>query len=215
MTIRARLLAFFPLLHLIGSIALLLAALANISDLFIASSFATLAIFVLYVLPAILFRIHVLVSPIRETLTPITGQGAPKYSAWWGTHQLQMLFVTFPALEAALRLVPGAYSAWLRLWGAKIGKRVYWTPQVEILDRSLLEVGDDVVFGHQVTLCAHVVTPNPKGLRLYVKRIKIGHRSLIGARSELGPGVKVADDVTLSFATHGNVNETFTGGTGD
>ena len=61
-------------------------------------------------------------------------------------HQLQVLYSAFPAL----RLVPGLYSAWLRLWGSRVGRAVYWTPQVKITDRGLLKVGDGVVFGHRV-----------------------------------------------------------------
>ena len=72
-------------------------------------------------------------------------------------HQLQVLYSAFPAL----RLVPGLYSAWLRLWGSRVGRAVYWTPQVKITDRGLLKVGDGVVFGHRVVSIPKGVSTDP------------------------------------------------------
>src|SRR6266851_3058498 len=65
-----------------------------------------------------------------------------------------------PLLELFLQLTPGAFSLWLRLWGSRIGRRVHWTPRVEIADRSMLAVGDDVVFGHKVECYAHAIKPS-------------------------------------------------------
>ena len=127
---------------------------------------------------------------------------APGYSPWWGGHQCQVMYTAFPALEAALRLVPGVYSAWLRLWGSRVGRGVYWTPLVEITDRALLEVGDGVVFGHRVACYAHLdQAARATGSSLYVRRIRIGDGALLGAGSRLGPGAHIDAGVALPLLT--------------
>ena len=79
---------------------------------------------------------------------------------------VQLLYGAVPLLETVLRLIPGAYSAWLRLWGSRIGKGGYRTPQVQVLDRSLLEVGDGAVFGHEVKVACRVIKPSRIGILL-------------------------------------------------
>ncbi|MBX9767836.1 MAG: hypothetical protein K2X47_11240, partial [Bdellovibrionales bacterium] len=83
------------------------------------------------------------------------------------------------------------YSAWLRAWGSRIGRTVYWTPRVEVMDRSLLEVGSGVVIGHMVIFCAHVISPSKGRLVLFVRRIRIADGSFVGASVRLGPGAFV------------------------
>src|SRR5262245_3121557 len=80
---------------------------------------------ILYLVPPLTFRLHQIIFPIRKSLSNIAER---KYSPWWGAHQIQLIYIAIPQLEAALRLVPGLYSAWLRLWGSRIGRGVYWTP---------------------------------------------------------------------------------------
>ena len=84
--------------------------------------------------------------------------------------------------------------------GAKIGKNVYWTPTLEIGDRSLIEIGgggggggDRVLFGQSCGIFPHVVKPKKQDLMLYVKKVKIGSDVFIGAGSKLTPGVTVKD----------------------
>jgi hypothetical protein len=193
MTLRARLLGWFPA----GWLAAVVVCGASLAA---APSVGSLALLlaVLYLLPVACFRVHERRWPLREGRSRLD---RPGYSPWWGGHQLQLVYSAFPALEAALRLVPGAYSAWLRLWGSRVGRRVHWTPRVEITDRSLLEVGDDVVFGHRTACYAHVVKPRGDGLVLYVRRIRIGNGAFIGAGSRLGPGTRIGDGVALGVLT--------------
>jgi acetyltransferase-like isoleucine patch superfamily enzyme len=139
---------------------------------------------ILYLLPPLLHR----GLPLREGGSRLD---APGFHPWWASHQLQVVFIALPALEALLRLAPGIYSAWLRLWGARVGRRVHWTPMVEISDRSLLEVGDGVVFGHRAGLYGHAIRPGRRGLILWVGRIRIGPMAFVGAGARLGPGVRV------------------------
>ncbi|HYR33665.1 MAG TPA: hypothetical protein VEQ87_05180 [Burkholderiales bacterium] len=193
MTFRARLFAWFPPAWLA---AVLGAALAIACEPGIGRVAALLL--ALYALPLACFRIHNWLWPLVEGRSRLD---TPEYSPWWGGHQFQVMYNAFPALEAALRLVPGLYSAWLRLWGSRIGRRVHWTPRVDISDRSLLEVGNDVVFGHLVACYAHVVMRRGERTVLYVRRIRIGHGVLLGFACRLGPGVRVDDGVALASRT--------------
>ena len=86
---------------------------------------------------------------------------------------------------------------WLRLWGAKVGKNVVWTPQVAISDRGFLEIGDNVIFGNWVRLIAHVATPKKDKLKLYIQTIKIGNNVFVGGESFLAPGVEIEDDTVI------------------
>jgi hypothetical protein len=193
MTLRARVLGLFPAVWLAAAAASALTLAANPG----LGSFLVL-VFVVYLLPVACFRAHNAIWPLAEGRSRLD---APGYSPWWGSHQFQVMYSAFPALESALRLVPGLYSAWLRAWGSRIGRRVYWTPRVDISDRSLLDVGDDVVFGHVVACYAHLVKRRSDNLVLYVRRIRIGDRALLGAGSRLGPGARIDDDVSLAIRT--------------
>jgi hypothetical protein len=164
---------------------------------------AWLAPLVVYLLPPLLHRLHGRVFPLREGVHALVGTA---YVPWWGSHQLQLPFVAFPALEALLRVL-GLYSPWLRLWGARVGRRVYWTPLVEITDRTLLEIGDDVVVGHKCGFYAHAVKPARGALHVFLKRIRVGSGAFLGAGSGFGPGAVVEAGAYLPLRT-----EIFPGG---
>ena len=193
MTLRARLFGLFPALWMLAVLAcvLLLVMLPSVSGVLLLG-------FVVYVLPVLCFRVHDAVWPLTEGRSRID---SPGYSPWWGGHQFQVMYSAFPALEAALRLVPGLYSAWLRLWGSRVGRGVYWTPLVEITDRSLLDVGDGAVFGHRVACYGHLIKRRGDGMILYVRRIRIGAGVMLGAGSRLGPGAQLDDGVDLPLLT--------------
>lgn len=163
---------------------------------------------VVYLYPVLAFRLLNLFKPLTEGRFELTER---KYNAWWGSHQFQLIYFACPWLEGLLRTVPGLYSAWLRLWGAKIGRQVYWTPNAQIDDRPLVEIGHGVIVGHQLHLISHVILPYKDRLGLYVKRIKVGDGCFLGAGSRLGPGVEVADGTTLPILTDGHVNEYISG----
>jgi acetyltransferase-like isoleucine patch superfamily enzyme len=161
--------------------------------------FSALAFFLsLYGLPLLAYRIHAHFYPIEEGISYLRSS---EYSPWWGSHQIQCIYIAFPALETLLRLIPGVFSFWLRLWGAKIGRGIYWTPHLELADRGLIEVGDRVVFGYQVGIYSHVIKPKKDNLMLYVKRVKIGNNVFIGAGSRLAAGVEIKDDSYLPVMT--------------
>jgi hypothetical protein len=183
MTLLSNILAFFPAL-------VILAAGVSVYWLCVVPGiFSILAIVLsLYGLPLLAYHLHNYFYPIADGISYLRGDN---YSPWWGSHQIQSIYIAFPALETLLRLIPGAFSAWLRLWGAQIGQGVYWTPHLEIADRSLITIGDRVVFGYQVALCSHVIKPKKDNLMLYVKKIQIGDDVFVGAGSRLSAGTEI------------------------
>ncbi|MEH2287473.1 DapH/DapD/GlmU-related protein [Nostoc sp.] len=194
MTVISKILLFFPTILLIitGATIVYLAYSPNI--------FSILAVFLsIYGLPVLVYRLHEWVYPVREGISYLQGK---EYSPWWGSHQIQVIYITIPALEALLRLIPGVFSCWLRLWGAKVGRDVYWTPGLEIADRSLLEIGDRVVIGHRTGIYSHIIKPRKQNLMLYVKKVKIGSNVFVGAGSHLAPGVVIGDGSYLPAATN-------------
>lgn len=201
MTLLSTILAFFP------ALVMLLAGVSFLG-ICIAPSVVTVALFLfsLYGFPLIIHRLHHCFYPIIEGVSYLKGK---TYSPWWGSHQIQAIYIAFPALETLLRLIPGLFSLWLRLWGSQVGNSVYWTPQIQIADRSLLEIGDRVIFGYGVGLYSHVIKPRKGDLMLYVKKIKIGEDVFVGAGSNLGPGVAIASRTCIPVLTHGYPNQKF------
>lgn len=202
MTLRARLFSLFPIVHLGLSGFAFAQAIRLGSFLWLAGAMG-----LLYLLPPLCYRLHELIWPVKEGRTRLDGPG---YSPWWISYQIQGGFNAVPALESILRLIPGCYSTWLRLWGSQIGAGVVWTPRVEIADRALLDIGDRVIFGHRVTLFSHVIDRRKNGeIMLYVKRVQIGNRAFIGAGCRLGPGAVIADEARVPLLTDLSVNERF------
>ena len=194
MTFLSKILLFFP------AIVLLLTSGSIIYLAYSPGIFSILAIlFSLYGLPVLVYQLHQLIYPLQEGISYLQGK---EYSPWWGSHQIQVIYIAIPALEAVLRLIPGLFSFWLRLWGAKVGQNVYWTPGLEIADRGLLEIGDRVVIGHRVGIYSHVIKPRKQDLMLYVKKVKIGNNVFVGAGSHLAPGVVIEDGVYLPVSTN-------------
>jgi acetyltransferase-like isoleucine patch superfamily enzyme len=204
MSFMSKLMALFPF-----TVYLLLAG--SIYNLcFNPSLFALLGpIFVLYLYPVIVYRIINILSPLKEGVSDIMAKG---YNPWWGSHMIQSIYFACPWLEGILRTIPGAYSFWLRLWGAKVGKNIYWTPNIEIDDRPLIEIGSHCIVGHKLHFLPHVITPRDGIMSLYVKKIKIGNECFLGAGSRLGPGVIIDDKTSIPILTDGQINQHFSTG---
>ena len=153
---------------------------------------------VLYLAPALAARIVIAVSPVAEgRIRPGTGA----FFTWWTLANLQMIFCRLPMLEEIIRLVPGLYSLWLRLWGARIGRLTYWGAGLRILDRSYLRIGDDVIFGAAVRINPHVLTRNEQGeMELILASIVVGDRTIVGGYSLLTAGTEIVpDECTRAF----------------
>lgn len=188
MTLLSRVLAYFPALVMAIALACVVEMFLQPGSLRVVAFLALLL--TLYGLPLGVYHIHQRFYPLKEGISYLLGK---EYNPWWGSSQIQLIYVAFPILEVILRLIPGAFSLWLRLWGSKVGQQVYWTPTLELLDRGLLEIGDRVIFGHDVGLTSHTIKPKRNDLLLYVRKIKIGNDVFVGARVDLGPGATVAD----------------------
>jgi len=168
------------------------------------SVFGVLA--VVYLVPLAAYRLLLLAHPLAPGLSNLAER---RFSPWWASHQVQLLYTAVPALEALLRLVPGLYSAWLRLWGGRIGRGVYWTPRMEVHDRGLLEIGDGVIFGHKVELYGHTIMPKGRRLLLYSAPVTIGDGAFVGAGSRLAPGVVVEAGAVVPILTDLYMNSRF------
>jgi hypothetical protein len=145
-------------------------------------------------MPPLAVRVLFALGRIREGKLAI---GSKDFFLWWTSFQWQMLFCRLPALEEILRLVPGLYSSWLRLWGSRIGRFTFWAPGTLILDRSFLKIGNDVVLGVGVRLNAHVSDVDETGQRLLLlASVEIGDRCHVGGYSLLTAGTKIEHDQT-------------------
>lgn len=193
-TMLGRLIVFFPLLHL----CLILSAFF-LTYLYTHWLMPFFIIFAIYLFPLLSHRLHDYFFPlIDERVIIPNGQ----YPAWWGSYQIQYIFIAMPGLEAPLRLVPGLFSAWLRGWGSQIGRQVVWPPSLEITDRSLMIIGDNTVIGHHTGYYCHVLNPTKDGrLLLFVKKIIIGNYCFIGSGSRIGPGNIIPDRSKLDVLT--------------
>ena len=153
--------------------------------------FAVVSAATLYLLPPIVVRMTLWWWPLSTGRVELT---SPGFLLWWATAQCQVIYTRLPWLEEVLRLLPGLYSAWLRLWGARVGSLVYWSPGVVVLDRSLVRIGDRVVFGMGVRVIPHVIAPVSGGrAALFVAPIAIGADALLGGYSLLLTGCEIAD----------------------
>jgi len=148
-----------------------------------------LALAWLYLLPPLLGRLALaLFGRPQGEFTP----EARAYRTWWLLTQLQVVYGRVSLLEEALRIVPGAYSLWLRLWGSKVSLLVLWSPGVMVTDRYLLRVAKGVVVGTRSTLGGHIATVNGRGeYSLTVAPIILEEGSVVGALAGIGPGCHV------------------------
>lgn len=178
--------SYIPLLHVLLTVCTLCVPWATLGWRIGA------AVAVLYLMPPILARGILGIRPIREDRIRMPSRD---YFTWWILLNLQVVFCRLPFLEELMRLIPCAYSAWLRLWGSRIGRFTYWAAGLRILDRSFLDIGDGVAFGAGVRLNPHVILENDEGrMELLLAKVSIGHRALIGGYALLTAGTRIDDD---------------------
>ena len=189
MTLAGRIVSLFPFIYLlaVGSWIFKMFSDFQGTDILILLG-------IVYVFPLLCHRIHFLFFPFSDGYWDLSEK---KYNPWWASHMFQYPFIALPWVESLLHFVPGLYSLWLRAWGSKIGKKVFWTPRVEVIDRGLIEVGDGAIFGHISAMSSHMVAEIDGKPCLVIKKIVIGKKAFIGADSQHGPGVIVADRTKL------------------
>jgi acetyltransferase-like isoleucine patch superfamily enzyme len=149
----------------------------------------------IYLIPILLYRmIYLLFSP-QYGRYPLYSKN---FLIWWYGAQLQSMFTRFSFLEELLRMIPYCYSLWLTLWGAKLGRYIFWAPKLLIADRGSIEIGDKVLFGYGVKCTSHLISKSHgKDIFIYQK-IVIGEEAFIGALTNISPGVIIADQVLIS-----------------
>lgn len=183
MTLGGRIVSLFPLFYL----GCVLGWLYKMFVAFQPLDFPAL-LGIVYLMPLVIHRIHFHFFPFSDGYWVLAEK---KYNPWWASHMFQYPFIACPWIESLLHFVPGLYSMWLRAWGSKIGKGVFWTPRVEIVDRGLVEIGDRCVVGHITGMCSHMVADIDGKPSLVIKKIVLGEKVFVGADSQLGPGVIV------------------------
>jgi hypothetical protein len=177
---------YWPLLHLLG--------IGTVVALpWVCWQWRVLAgLALLYLFPPMAVRFLRCLLPIREGRIPV---GSRPYFIWWMMFNAQVVFSRLPMLEEFLRLIPGLYSFWLRLWGSEIGRLTYWSAGTRVLDRSFLRIGNDVVLGAAVRLNPHVLAKNDRGeLELILATVIVGDRAVVGGYSLLTAGSEIAAD---------------------
>jgi hypothetical protein len=149
----------------------------------------------LYLLPPLCCRLILMLpgKPQGEV-----DDSSPIFRRWWFVSQLQVLYSRVPLLEEILRIVPGLYSLWLRLWGARVSLLVYWSPGVLVFDRYHLSIARGVLIGGGCRIGAHAMRRNDDGsFHLVVAPITIERDCVIGFNAAIGPGVHVYPGETI------------------
>lgn len=180
--------------YMLGGITLSILAYPKLSAL----QFFICIIFYIYLLPPLIFQtiFRILFPQFKGDLTKLEARsyvGSATFTIWWVSSQMQVHFLRFPGLEEAIKWIPGCYSMWLRLWGAKIGKNVLWTPRVLIVDRPFLDIGDDVIIGTETRMTSHLANAlkDERRVEVVLGIIKIGNGATLGGGSNTFPGGQV------------------------
>jgi hypothetical protein len=179
---------FIPLLQIAGLIAIFW-----VGTVFSIWTFIGIFIWI-YILPPVLVRL-IYFQFGRPSGTYRTEDRL--FWVWYFGSQLQALYLRFPFLEEMLRLVPLFYSNWLKLWGSKIGKNIFWAPQVIILDRTHLEIQDEVIVGFGAVLTAHLLNQNGDEIELVLASPRVERRAVLGGQSAISSGSLVCEAETL------------------
>jgi acetyltransferase-like isoleucine patch superfamily enzyme len=196
-----RLFSYFPLLLTIAAVSALgvFAAWPN-------GWSAALVVFVIYLLAPMSLRIVLRWAPIKPGVVAISDR---TFCAWLASHHIQAFYDALPYLESLLRVIPGFYSMWLRMWGSRIGYGVEWPVRMDVLDRDMVDIGNRVVFAREVELSAHVRQKLDGGLRVLVRPLRVGSYAFIGAGTRMGPGAVAPANANVPAMTVVDVNETF------
>lgn len=197
-----RLFSYFPLLITVAALMALgvFAAWTN-------GWSAMLVVFVIYFLPPMVHRIMLRWAPMRPGVIAISER---TFCSWLASHHIQAFYDALPYLESLLRVIPGFYSMWLRMWGSRIGYGVEWPVRMDVLDRSLMDIGNRVVFEREVEISAHVRQRTASaGSRVLVRPVRIGGYAFIGAGARIGPGAVAPSNANVPALAVIDVNQTF------
>jgi len=114
-----------------------------------------------------------------------------------------MKWVQYMSAAHLVRLASGAvfrgsplWTAYLRMNGARVGKRVFINT-LSIADHNLLELGDDVVIGADVHISGHTVESG----MVKTGRVRIGSNVTIGLGSAIDIDVEIGDGCQIGAFT--------------
>lgn len=149
----------------------------------------------LYLLPPLAARALIALYGIPEgRLT----QDMRAFRVWWALTQLQMPFNRFPALEEALRLVPGLYPAWIALWGGRISALAFIGPRVVVTDRHATRIERGAVIGFSGALAGHMALREADGRWTVIAAgPRVERDAVLGGGAGLGPGAVLARGAML------------------
>lgn len=99
------------------------------------------------------------------------------------------------------------WTVFLRLNGAKVGRRVY-VNSLSIMDHNLLELGEGTVIGADVHLSGHTVEEGT----VYTGRVRIGRNVTLGTGSVIGISVDVGDNAQIGALALVPKHSTLAGG---
>ncbi|MGE0740040.1 MAG: hypothetical protein AB7O98_01765 [Hyphomonadaceae bacterium] len=202
MTAADRVFSYFPLLMALASFTALgvFAAWPSVWTILLLT-------FIVYLLPPLTLRIMLRWSATKVGVSQIDGV---TFSPWLAAHHIQAFYDALPFLESLLRVIPGFYSMWLRMWGSRVGYGVIWPVRMDVLDRNLMDIGNRVTFDREVELAAHVrQKTDGGGSRVLVRTVRIGSYAYMGAGVRVGPGATVPHNANVPALTVIGVNETF------
>lgn len=147
---------------------------------------------IVYIWPPLMWRF---LSPFipAQMGSSYLGVHTETVNGWFVSYQIQRIYNALPFLESVLKLVPGLYSSWLRLWGARIGAKVNWTSQSKVIDRPFIHIGDRCLIGNAAYLSAHSIKKKDDRYLLYLKEISIGSDVVLSLQSIVGPGVTIGN----------------------
>lgn len=114
-----------------------------------------------------------------------------------------MKWVQYLSAAHIVRLISGTmfrgsplWTAYLRMNGARIGKRVFINT-LSIADHNLLEIGDDVVIGADVHISGHTVEDG----MVKTAGVRVGSRVTIGLGSAIDIDVDIGDGCQIGALT--------------
>jgi hypothetical protein len=202
MTFWDRLFSYFPLIMAAASFAAF-----GVFAAWPSGWTVLLLTFVVYLFPPLVLRIMLRWAPLHPGIACIDGR---KFCPWLAAHHIQAYYDALPFLESLLRVIPGFYSMWLRLWGSRVGYGVEWPVRIDVLDRNLMDIGNRVIFSREVELSAHVRQKlEGGGSRVLTRQVRIGSHAFIGAGARIGPGAMVPHGANVPALAVVGVNETF------
>lgn len=131
--------------------------------------------------------------PVSAAATKLTGARTPDETeltiaemGWpimrWARYMVSIHIVR--VFAGTLYRSSPVWTWYLRLNGARIGRRVY-VNSLYLSDHNLLEIGDDVVIGADVHLSAHTVE---RGV-LKIAPVRLGRRVMLGVNAVVDIGV--------------------------